>query len=159
MSRPSGPELLSVALLVALAAACGSPKNSFMSPIDIDRETAFSCAMEQLNESGYSVRRSNQEAGVIRAQRESTGTLGEVLSGQREYQIIEVSIFREAGAADSAAYRMNVAAASGSKNLLASELGTGTMEKGGSPSDRTREDARALVRECGGTLAAGDDGE
>lgn len=47
---------------------------------------------------------------------------------------------------------MNVAAASGSKNLLASELGAGTMERGGSPSDETREDARSLIRECGGTL-------
>jgi hypothetical protein len=123
-----------------------------MSPIDLNHENAFSCAMEQLNEAGYSVRRSNQKAGLIRAQRESSGALGEVLSGEEEYQIIEISIFQEAGASDTADYHMNVAAASGSKGLVASELGQGTMERGGSPSDETREDARMVIEECGGTL-------
>lgn len=155
----------SVARLVSLTVSvvvvgCGGHPQSYMSPIEMGHNDAYSCTMQFLNESGYTVKNADKESGIVQARQESSGLVEEAFTGERTWQVISVSIFEGASEeSNEAEQRMNVTAAQASQGVFADALGTGSIEEGGTPSDETKKDAKNLIEECGGTVTSTEDSQ
>lgn len=150
MSRIAVPTLS--ALVAVAVVGCGGHPQSYMSPVDLSQSDAYSCAMEFVNEQGYTVQNADKESGIIQARRESSGLVAEALSGERTWQVLSISIFEGSSKGDEPAQRMNVTAAKATQGVLANAFGTGSIEEGGTPTDETKQDAQNLIEECGGTV-------
>lgn len=141
------PLVMAPATAAALAtvAACATNPKVYRGPIEVPRDEAFTCAVEEMNRMGYIVQIADREAGFVRAQRSTTGFLSLLLEGSRKHDAITFSTFES----DEGDTEVRVTAAGYSR----ASYRTGRRERTETgpvrPDSETREDARRLYRRCG----------
>jgi hypothetical protein len=134
--------LARIGLLVALSACSTSPKSySVTTPQPAD--AAYSCAIRQINQLGYTLANSNAAGGMIIAEKQSSGLGSKIFLGRTNRDQLTVSIF-DGATPGTRQIRVTAAETSERTNLL------GTAHEGASkPSDAAIADANALLLACG----------
>ena len=139
-----------VGLTLALAVGCVHGPISYHSVTPATGDEAYGCALRRVNELGYTVTKTNKEAGFIVGDKQTSGWT-EQLTGRRHFDRLTVSIFD----ADSAWRTVRVTAASMQERtrlLVAPQSAVSTRES-------AKADASAVVTACSnGTMAKGLEG-
>jgi hypothetical protein len=102
----------------------------------------FDCALRQLNQLGYTVTNAEKGAGLIVAERQTSGAVSEALTGQKSQDRLTVSIFP---AADTSQTTLRVTAAGVAEKA---QLFGAASKSGTAPSDHGTADAKAVIRAC-----------
>lgn len=128
-------------LLLLLAAACGGKPISYFSLTPHPSADAYSCAIQKVNELGYTVTNTSREGGFITADKQTTGAMRKALTGQEYHDQLTVSVFE-----DTPTQKRKIrvtAAATFSKTTL---FNTSTSSK--NPSDEAMADANTILTAC-----------
>lgn len=145
-------------LVLAVASACAGGPQSFSRAGTMSIPDRYSCAMAKVNELGYTVANADRGAGLIRAQKESSGVVDEVVSGTHNFRVLTISIYEET---ESGNTQMRITASQREEGILDGAF-SGGEESGQAPDDETKQAAREILNACTEARAgaeAGDDGK
>jgi hypothetical protein len=127
--------------VIVVALGCSSPPVSYLVSTKATPETAFACALREVNELGYTVTNTNKEAGFIAATKETTPGFNRFLGNAETHDQLTISIY-----GDSASGR-HIRATAGSVKKTTALLGQST--NGQSPSKEGVFAATEVLRTCG----------
>lgn len=133
--------LFGVVLLGAVAGCNSGKPISYFSLTPRPSGDAYTCAVQKVNELGYTVTNTNREAGFITADKQTTGAMRKALTGQEFHDQLTVSVSEDAPS-QKRKLRVTAAATTARTTLF----NTSTSSK--SPSDEAVADANAILAAC-----------
>lgn len=137
-------------LAALLTAACSSAPISFYGVAPPGRETAYQCAVAQLNIMGYTIEDGNSDAGFVRGRKQTSGLGTQIFTGNTYHDLLTASVFDNPSTGET---NLRVVASRiaeqdvGLVGALSDEPAQG--EDVIAPSDSGKEDAQALLANCG----------
>lgn len=145
-------------LFVSLAlAGCSAAPISFQGVAPPGRQTAYDCAVAQLNILDYTIEDGNSDAGFVRGRRQNSGLGTQILTGSTFHDVLTASVFDNP--------------VSGETNLRVVVTQIADHDSGGffsgepeegedviEPSESGIADARALLANCGVSNIMGSSG-
>ncbi len=148
------------ALAAILASACSSAPVSFHGVAPPGRETAYQCAVAQLNIMDYTIEDGNSDAGFVRARRQTSGLGTRILTGDTYHDLLTATVFDNPATGET---NLRVVAS----RIAEDDVGIfEAMNDEGdegedviAPSDSGKADARALLANCGVSNITGPSGE
>ena len=144
------------ALLTLLAAACSSAPLSFYGVAPPGRDTAYQCAVAQLNIMGYTIEDGNSDAGFVRGRKQTSGLGTQIFTGNTYHDLLTASAFDNPATGETNLRVVASRIADQDVGLLAGlsdEPAQG--EDVIAPSDSGIEDAHALLANCGVSSVTG----
>lgn len=139
-------------LLFAAAAmsACSSAPVSYHGVAPPGRETAFQCAVAQLNILGYTIEDGNSDTGFVRGRKQTSGLGTQIITGNTYHDVLTATTFDNPATGET---NLRVVATRiaeqdvGLLGALSDEPAQG--EDVIAPSDSGKGDARVLLASCG----------
>ena len=137
-------------LAALLTAACSSAPISFHGVAPPGRDTAYQCAVAQLNIMGYTIEDGNSDAGFVRGRKQTSGLGTQIFTGNTYHDLLTASVFDNPSTGET---NLRVVASRiaeqdvGLVGALSDEPAQG--EDVIAPSDSGKEDAQALLANCG----------
>ena len=80
---------------LGLLAGCATAPISYAGVTESGRETAYECAVAQLNVLGYTIEDGNADVGFVRGRRQTSGLATELLSGQAFHDVLNVTAYAD----------------------------------------------------------------
>ena len=142
--------------LALLLAACSSAPVSFYGVAPPGRESAYQCAVAQLNIMGYTIEDGNSDAGFVRGRRQTSGLGTQILTGNTYHDVLVATSFDDPSTGET---NLRVVASRvaeqdvGLLGALSDEPAQG--EDRIAPSDSGMADAQALLTNCGVSSVTG----
>lgn len=148
------------ALAALLTVACSSAPVSFYGVAPPGRETAYQCAVAQLNIMGYTIEDGNSDAGFIRGRKQTSGLGTQIFTGNTYHDLLTATAFDNPATGETNLRVVASRVAEQDADLLAGlsdepEQGEDII----APSDSGRSDAQALLANCGVSNITGPSGE
>ena len=137
------------------AAACSSAPVSYFGVTPPGRETAYQCAVAQLNLMGYTIEDGNEDAGFVRGRKQTSGLGMQIITGSTYHDVLTASAFDNPATGDTTLRVVATRISDQDAGLLG--LG-GNPEEGEdvlAPSDSGKFDAQQLLTGCGATTITG----
>ena len=144
--------------LAAFAVACSSAPVSFFGVTPPGRESAYQCAVAQLNLLGYTIEDGNEDAGFVRGRKQTSGLGMQLITGSTYHDVLTASAFDNPATGDTTLRVVATRISDQDAGLLG--LG-GDPEEGEdvlAPSDTGKFDAQQLLTGCGVTNITGPPG-
>jgi len=148
------------ALLTLFAAACSSAPLSFYGVAPPGRDTAYQCAVAQLNIMGYTIEDGNSDAGFVRGRKQTSGLGTQIFTGNTYHDLLTASAFDNPATGETNLRVVASRIADQDVGLLAAlsdEPAQG--EDVIAPSDSGKADAQALLANCGVSNVTGPSNE
>lgn len=138
------------AFAVVLTAACSSAPISYYGVAPPGRETGYQCAVAQLNIMGYTIEDGNSDAGFVRGRKQTSGLGTQIFTGNTYHDLLTASVFDNPSTGETNLRVVASRIAEQDADLLAGlndepEQGEDII----APSDSGKEDAQALLFNCG----------
>lgn len=136
--------------LTLLATACSSAPVSFYGVAPPGRDTAYQCAVAQLNIMGYTIEDGNSDAGFVRGRKQTSGLGTQIFTGNTYHDLLTASAFDNPATGETNLRVVASRVAEQDVDLLAGlsdepEQGEDVI----APSDSGKADAQALLLNCG----------
>ncbi|WP_419937197.1 hypothetical protein [Candidatus Palauibacter sp.] len=145
-----------VPFLVLLLAGCSTAPVSFQGVAPPGLETAYRCAVAQLNLMDYTIEDGNLEAGFVRGRRQTSGAVQELFTGAAEHDVLTASVFDNPATGNT---HIRVVASRVADHDIGFVSGLDDEEEQGEnqlgPSDSGRADAQRLLTNCGVVAVTG----
>jgi hypothetical protein len=133
-----------VMLVIAIfISACQTAPISYLAPVPQGDGDAYSCALRQFNQLGFSIANADREAGFITGEKQTSGLGMALLANQTTFDHITVSIFEDG----SAGHTMRVTAGSMNQRVMGLGAGAGSRNPN-APQESAKEAARQILRAC-----------
>lgn len=144
------------AFLGVLAAACSSAPVSYLGVAPPGRDTAYDCAVAQLNIMGYTVEDGNKDTGFARGRKQTSGLGTQLFTGNTHHDVLTTSVFDNpaTGETNLRVTVTRIADKDASVGWTANE-GPEEGENVLAPSDTGKADAQALLQNCGVSNVSG----
>ncbi|MYA11311.1 MAG: hypothetical protein F4087_01410 [Gemmatimonadetes bacterium] len=115
------------------------------------RETAYQCAVAQLNIMGYTIEDGNADAGFVRGRKQTSGIGTQIITGNTYHDLLTAQVFDNPSTGDT---NLTVVASRIAEHdvSLVGALAGDEPEQGEDiigPSETGKSDARALLGNCG----------
>lgn len=140
-----------IAFVALAAAGCvSSAPVSFSGVAPPGRDTAYQCAVAQLNIMGYTIEDGNADTGFVRARKQTSGIGTQIITGNTYHDILTASAFDNPQTGDTHLRVVASRIADHDVSLLGGlndEPEQGEDQIG--PSESGKSDARALLFNCG----------
>lgn len=148
------------ALAALLTVACSSAPVSFYGVAPPGRETAYQCAVAQLNIMGYTIEDGNSDAGFIRGRKQTSGLGTQIFTGNTYHDLLTATAFDNPATGETNLRVVASRVAEQDADLLAGlsdepEQGEDII----APSESGKSDAQALLANCGVSNITGPSGE
>ena len=142
---------ISVQILAVVAlAGCATAPVSFQGVAPPGLETAYRCAVAQLNLMDYNIEDGNLEAGFIRGRRQTSGVVQELFTGAAHHDILTATVFDNPATGNT---HIRVVASRVADHDIGLISGLDDEEEQGenqiAPSDSGKADAQRLLANCG----------
>jgi len=136
--------------LAVFAAACSSAPVSYLGVAPPGKETAYDCAVAQLNIMGYTVEDGNKDTGFARGRKQTSGLGTQLFTGNTHHDVLTTSVFDNpaTGETNLRVTVTRIADKDASVGWTANE-GPEEGENVLAPSDTGKADAQALLTNCG----------
>lgn len=138
------------AFAAAMTAACSSAPVSFHGVAPPGRETAYQCAVAQLNIMGYTIEDGNSDTGFVRGRKQTSGLGTQIFTGNTYHDLLTATAFDDPSTGDTSLRVVASRIAEQDADLFA---GLGDEPEQGedivAPSDSGKSDAQALLFNCG----------
>ena len=135
---------------VAAMSACSSAPISYYGVAPPGRETAYQCAVAQLNILGYTIEDGNSDAGFVRGRRQTSGLGTQIFTGNTYHDVLTATAFDNPATGETNLRVVATRVAEHDTGLLGAL--TDEPEEGEdiiAPSDSGKGDARVLLASCG----------
>lgn len=143
----------------ALVSGCATAPVSFQGIAPPGLETAYRCAVAQLNLMDYTIEDGNLEAGFVRGRRQTSGLVHELFLGQSQHDLLTATVFENPATGDT---HMRVVASRIADHDVGLLSGLDDDEEQGvnrlAPSDTGKADAERLLTNCGVVAVTGSSG-
>lgn len=138
------------AFLAVLAAGCSAAPVHYVGVAPPGRETAYDCAVAQLNIMGYTVEDGNKDAWFVRARKQTSGLGTQIFTDHTHHDVLTASAFDNpaTGETNLRVTVTRIADKDASLGWTANE-GPEEGENVLSPSETGKADAQALLTSCG----------
>jgi len=138
------------AFLAILAAGCSSAPVNYLGVAPPGRETAYECAVAQLNILGYTVEDGNKDTGFVRGRKQTSGLGTQLITGNTHHDVLTASAFDNpaTGETNLKVTVTRIADKDASVGWTANE-GPEEGENVLAPSETGKADAQALLTNCG----------
>ena len=138
------------AFLAVLAAGCSSAPVSYFGVAPPGRETAYQCAVAQLNIMGYTIEDGNKDTGFVRGRKQTSGLGTQIFTGNTHHDVLTAAVFDNpaTGETNLRVTATRIADQDVSVGWTASE-GPEEGEEVLAPSESGKSDAQALLTNCG----------
>ena len=141
-------------------AGCSSAPVSFYGVAPPGRETAYQCAVAQLNILGYTIEDGNSDTGFVRGRKQTSGLGTQIFTGNTYHDLLTASVFDNPSTGETNLRVVASRIAEQDADLFAGlneapEQGEDVI----APSDSGKEDAQALLSNCGVSNITGSSGE
>lgn len=150
MKRVAG---IPVAIVLA---SCSTAPVSFQGVAPPGLETAYRCAVAQLNLMDYTIEDGNLEAGFVRGRRQTSGVVEELFTGAAQHDILTASVFDNPATGST---HIRVVASRVADHDIGPLAGLDDDEEQGEnrlgPSDSGKADAQRLLTNCGVVAVTG----
>ncbi len=141
-----------IAFLAIAATGCvSSAPVSFSGVAPPGRETAYQCAMAQLNIMGYTIEDGNADVGFVRGRKQTSGIGTQILTGNTYHDQLVAAAF-DVPASGETHLRVTVSRIADQDVSLIGALAEDEPEQGEDiigPSESGKSDARLLLANCG----------
>ncbi len=142
----------SIAIVVVAATGCvSSAPVSFSGVAPPGRETAYQCAVAQLNIMGYTIEDGNADAGFVRGRKQTSGIGTQIVTGNTYHDLLTATAF-DNPATDETNLRVVASRIAEHDVSLVGALAGDEPEQGEDiigPSETGKADARTLLANCG----------
>ena len=143
-------------VLAALVAGCATAPVSFQGVAPPGLETAYRCAVAQLNLMDYNIEDGNMEAGFVRGRKQTSGVVEELFLGAAYQDVLTATVFDNPATGNT---HIRVVAARVADHDIGVVAGLDDDEEQGenqvAPSDSGRADAQRLLTNCGVVAVTG----
>ena len=144
------------ALLTLFAAACSSAPLSFYGVAPPGRDTAYQCAVAQLNIMGYTIEDGNSDAGFVRGRKQTSGLGTQIFTGNTYHDVLTASAYDNPASGET---NLRVVASRVAQQDVDLIAGLNDEPAQGediiAPSDSGKADAQALLANCGVSSVTG----
>lgn len=133
-----------------LTTACSSAPVSFFGVAPPGRETAYQCAVAQLNIMNYTIEDGNSDAGFVRGRKQTSGLGTQLFTGNTYHDVLTASAFDNPATGET-----NLRVVASRVAQQDADLGAGLNDEPAqgediiAPSDSGKSDAQALLLNCG----------
>ena len=144
-------------LAVVLICGCSTAPISFYGVAPPGRDTAYECAVAQLNILGYTIEDGNKDAGFVRGRKQTSGLCTQLFTGASHHELLTATAFDDP-ATGNTNLRVVAARVADQDTSPLGALGDESPEQGESaiaPSEVGKADARVLLANCGVTSVIG----
>lgn len=151
---------LIVLLAIATAACRSSAPISFQGVAPPGRETAYQCAVAQLNIMGYNIEDGNADTGFVRGRKQTSGIGTQILTGNTYHDVLTATAFDNPATGET--HLRVVASRIVDQDVSLLGALTDEAEQGEdmiAPSEAGMDNARALLANCGVSGVTGPPGE
>ena len=143
---------------VAVAAGCATAPIAYMGVTSPGKDTAYECAVAQLNLMGYNIEDGNADVGFVRGRKQTSGLAEELLLGNAYADVLTVTAFDNPQT--STTHLRAVASQMADKDIgllgaISDEEDPQEGERQIAPSETGKADARALLANCGVSQVTG----
>lgn len=151
-----------IAFVAVAATGCvSSAPVSFSGVAPPGRETAYQCAVAQLNIMGYNIEDGNADAGFVRGRKQTSGIGTQIITGNTYHDLLTATAFDNPATGET---NLRVVASRIAEHdvSLVGALAGDEPEQGEDiigPSESGTSDARALLANCGVSNVSGNSGE
>jgi len=133
-----------------LAVACSSAPVNYLGVAPPGRETAYECAVAQLNIMGYTVEDGNKDTGFVRGRKQTSGLGTQLFTGNTHHDVLTAATFDNpaTGETNIKVTVTRIADKDASAGWTANEgpeEGEGVL----APSETGKADAQTLLTNCG----------
>ena len=150
-----------IALLAIASAGCvSSAPVSFSGVAPPGRDTAYQCAVAQLNIMGYTIEDGNADAGFVRGRKQTSGIGTQILTGATYHDLLTATAFDNPASGDTN-IRVVASRIADHDVSLVGALAGDEEEQGEDvigPSETGMADARSLLSNCGVSNVSGNMG-
>lgn len=133
-----------------LLAGCSTAPVSFQGVAPSGLDTAYRCAVAQLNLMDYTIEDGNLEAGFVRGHRQTSGIVEELFTGAAQLDVLTASVFDNPATGNT---HIRVVASRIADHDIGLVAGLDDEEEQGvnrlGPSDSGKADAQRLLTNCG----------
>lgn len=139
-----------VAVVAVLTAACSSAPVSYFGVAPPGRETAFQCAVAQLNLMGYTIEDGNEGVGFVEGRKQTSGLGTQIFTGNTHHDVLKAAAFDNPSTGETN-LRVTVTRIADKDAALGWTADDGPEEGEGvlAPSETGKADAKALLANCG----------
>ena len=140
----------SILFAAAAMSACSSAPISFFGVAPPGRETAYQCAVAQLNILGYTIEDGNRDTGFVRGRKQTSGLGTQIFTGNTYHDVLTATAFDNPATGETNLRVVATRVAEHDTGLLGAlsdepEEGEDII----APSDSGKGDARVLLANCG----------
>ena len=138
------------AFLAVLAVGCSSAPVNYLGVAPPGRETAYQCAVAQLNLMGYTIEDGNEDTGFVRGRKQTSGLGTQLFTGNTHHDVLTASAFDNPATGEThlKVTVTRIADQDASVGWTADE-GPEGGEDVLAPSDTGKADAQSLLSNCG----------
>ena len=142
--------------LAVLAVACSSAPANYLGVAPPGKETAYQCAVAQLNLMGYTIEDGNEDAGFVRGRKQTSGLGTQLFTGNTHHDVLTASAFDNPATGETH-LRVTVTRIADKDASVGWTAEEGPEEGEGvlAPSDTGKADAQSLLANCGVTNVTG----
>ena len=144
-----------IAFIVLLAAACSSAPVQYFGVAPPGRETAYQCAVAQLNIMGYTIEEATEDI-LVKGRKQTSGLGLQLFAGNTHHDVLTATAYDnpQTGETSIRVTVTRIADQDASAGFTANE-GPEEGEDVLAPSDTGKADAQALLQNCGVTNITG----
>ena len=149
----------SIVFVSVVLAGCSSAPVSYYGVAPSGRETAYDCAVAQLNIMGYTIEDGNSDAGFVRGRKQTTGLGTQILTGNTYHDLLTATAFNNPATGETSLRVVVTRVADHDTSVLGAL--TDEPEEGEdviAPSESGKADAQALLANCGVSSVTGSSG-
>ncbi len=150
MSRLAGIRWTAAAAALALS-GCSTAPLSYHGVAPPGRETAYDCAVAELNIMGYTIEDGNRDSGFVRGRKQTSGLGTQIFVGESHHEVLTATVYDDPRTGETT-LRVVASRVSDEDTSSLGGFGGGGPAEGESaiaPSDVGKGDARNLLRACG----------
>ncbi len=151
--------LVPSAVAVAVATGCATAPVSYMGVTSPGKDTAYECAVAQLNLMGYNIEDGNAGVGFVRARKQTSGLAQEILLGNAYADLLTVTAFDNPQTGTTHLRAVASQIADKDIGVLGAISGDDEDPQEGerqiAPSETGKADAQALLANCGVSQVTG----
>ncbi len=142
-----------------LATGCATAPVSYMGVTSPGKETAYECAVAQLNLMNYNIEDGNADVGFVRGRKQTSGLAQELLTGNAYSDVLTVTAFDNPQTGSTHLRAVASQMADKDIGLLGALTGEDEDPQQGerqvAPSETGKADAQALLSNCGVSQVTG----